>query len=155
MSFVQALFEQERQAVITWRETYSARRRAEKEEKEARCQPDDTAVVAARSAVCRCRTAVDQAADAYCKARDDLDRAWHDYSEGLTSPPLVITTDADACAYDLSNAGVDNFVDLMIERGVVSDPYGWHRLGWIDPKKLVAWFLRRAQAIAIIEGHDE
>jgi hypothetical protein len=155
MSFMQALFEQEGQAVITWRKAYSARRRAEEEEEEARCQSDNIAAMAALSAAFLCRTAVDQAADAYCRARDDLERAWHDYSEGLTPLPTVITTDADACTYDLSEAGAEAFVDSMVAGGVVADPLGWHQLGWIDPKKFVVWFLRRTQAIAIIEGHDE
>jgi hypothetical protein len=152
MSFVQALFEQERQAVITWREADSARRRAEKEEKEARCQPDNIAIMAALSAVYRCRTAVDQAAVAYCKARDYLDSTWDVYSRLLS--PWPICTGADACC-DLSNADATDLVDVLFAGRVVTDPHGWNRLGWIDSRKLVVWFLRRAQFIAIIEGHDE
>src|SRR5215472_13880101 len=121
MTFVQALFERERQAVIAWREATVARRRAEEEEAEARCQPDNTAVMAALSAVYRCRSAVDQADDAYCQARDDLDRAWDAYSRLLA--PWPICTDADACC-DLSNADATDLVDVLIAVGVVTDPHG-------------------------------
>ena len=148
---MQALFEQERQAVIAWREATVARRRAEEEEAEARCQPDNTAVMAALSAVYRCRSAVDQADDAYCQARDDLDRAWDAYSRLLA--PWPICTDADACC-DLSNADAADLVDMLIAVGVVADPRGWNRLGRIESKKFIAWFLRLALDRAVVEGLD-
>jgi hypothetical protein len=151
MSFMQTLFEQECQAVIAWREAYVARRRAEEEEAEVRCQPDNIAVMAALSAVYRCRAAVDRAADAYCKARGDLDRAWDAYSRLLS--PWPIYTDADACC-DLSNADAADLVDVLIAAGVVTDPHGWNRLGQIEPKKFMAWFLRHALGLAVVEGLD-
>jgi len=151
MSFMQALFEQERQAVIAWRGACFARRRAEEEEAETRCQPGNIAVMAALSAAFHCRTAVDQAADAYCQARDDLDRAWDAYSRLLS--PWPICTDADACC-DLSNADAADLVDVLIAGGVVTDPHGWNRLGRIESKIFIVWFLRLALDRAVVEGLD-
>jgi hypothetical protein len=151
---MQALFDGERQAAIAAREAYFARRCAEEEEEEeeARCRPDNAAMMVALDALYRCQAAEDHAEAAYDLPRDD--RAGDAYSELLTPPPMLATSDADAFVYDLPKAGGDVFIDVMIERGVVSDPHGWHRLGWIDSKKFVAWFLRLSQGYAVAEGRD-
>jgi hypothetical protein len=150
VSRFQALFEAERQAFAAARRAYIIYRWTE-----ALADyhgPDNRRFMRVHSLRSRAYAAAERTEAKHEHVKERLDEAWDYYSRFLT--PFSIVTEADAAVYDLSDAGAAAVVDNLIDRGIVEDPYGWRGRGWIEPRKFVAWFLRKAQA-AVIVGHNE